>query len=124
MGRDEVLEHRQAFTEVGLNRTRDDFTLGVSHKSTHTGDLTHLHHVSASTRVDHHPHRVGGRTLEVFFHGGRNFVGGTRPDFNEFLTALIVTDQTAGVLLFDLVGFDFVCFQNAGLGRRSNHVVN
>ena len=48
---DEVLQHRQALAEVRLDRPRDDVTLRVRHQTTHSGDLTDLHHVSAGTRV-------------------------------------------------------------------------
>ena len=48
---DEVLQHGQALTEGRLDRTRDGLVLRVGHQTTHTGDLTHLHHVSSGTRV-------------------------------------------------------------------------
>src|SRR5256885_1888993 len=48
---DEVLEHREAFTEVRLDRTRDHVAARVGHETAHTGDLTDLHHVPSSTRA-------------------------------------------------------------------------
>ena len=56
--RDEVLEHREALTEVALDRARDDLTARVGDETTHTGDLTHLHDVSSGARADHHVDRV------------------------------------------------------------------
>src|SRR5690606_28302224 len=55
---DEVLQHRQAFPEVGDDGAGDDVALRVGHQTAHTGDLTHLHHVPAGSRADHHVERV------------------------------------------------------------------
>ncbi len=43
VGGDEVLQHRQALAEGGLDRPRDDLTLGVGHQAAHAGDLAELH---------------------------------------------------------------------------------
>src|SRR6202043_3534447 len=99
---DEVLKHRQALAEAGLDRPRDRLALRVGHQASHAGDLPDLHLVTAGTRVDHHPHRVGvgeGR-LHVLGHVGCR-VG---PDLDQFLTALIVGDEAAVVLPLHLVG--------------------
>src|SRR5690606_17055564 len=42
----EVLQHGQALSVRRLDRTRYRLVLRVRHQSTHTGDLTHLHHVA------------------------------------------------------------------------------
>ncbi len=62
---DEVLQHGQALTERRLDRTRDGLVLRVRHQTTHTGNLTHLHHVASCTRVHHHEDRVGLREVVV-----------------------------------------------------------
>ena len=63
--RDEVLEHREAFTEVRLDRALDDFAdaagellLRLRHQAAHARQLTDL--VARTTRagVEHHEHRV------------------------------------------------------------------
>ena len=46
---DEVLECFETFTEVVLDRARNHVTARVGYETTHTGDLTHLGHVSTST---------------------------------------------------------------------------
>ena len=51
---DEVLEHRQALTEVRLDRAGDHVATGVGHQAAHAGDLADLHHVPSGTRADHH----------------------------------------------------------------------
>ena len=98
---DEVLQHRQALAEVGLDRTRDDLALRVGHQTTHTGDLPHLHHVSAGTRVDHDVDGVGLR--EVALHLLGDLAGRLGPDLHQLLTALLLGDHTAQVLLLDLL---------------------
>ncbi len=57
VGGDEVLQHRQALAEGGLDRPRDRLTLGVGHQAADAGDLPDLHLVTAGAGVDHHPHR-------------------------------------------------------------------
>ena len=54
VGGDEVLEDREALTEVRLDRPRDDLTTRVGHQATHTGDLLHLHDVASGARAHHH----------------------------------------------------------------------
>ena len=103
--RDEVLEHRQAFTEVALDRARDDLTRRVGDETTHTGDLTHLHDVSSGTRADHHVDRVELRRLQQVLHGLRHLVGGVGPDLDLLLAPLVVGDDAAVVLALDLGRF-------------------
>src|SRR5579864_1409899 len=58
VGRDEVLEHRQAFHEVGLDRALDDLALRIRHQTAHAGELAKLCERAAGTRVGHHVDRV------------------------------------------------------------------
>ena len=102
--RDEVLEHREAFTEVALDRARDDLTTRVGHQTAHTGDLTHLHDVSTGTRADHHVDRVERRRLHEILHGLRDLVGRVGPDLDLLLAPLVVGDDAALVLALDLGG--------------------
>ena len=54
VGGDEVLEHRQALTEVGLDRAGDDLAPRVGDQAAHAGDLADLHDVAAGAGADHH----------------------------------------------------------------------
>ena len=119
---DEVLQHTQAFPEVRLDRPRDRFTLGVGHQTAHTGDLTHLVHVSARTGLHHLPDRVAGR--EVVLHRLGDFLRGVRPDLDEFLVELVLREQTTveGCLLF--VGLAFGFGQQFLLRRRGHDVLD
>ena len=113
--RDEVLEHRQALTEVRLDRPRDDLTTRVGHQATHTGDLTHLHDVSSGTRADHHVDRVERRCASIVLHGLRHLVGGVGPDLDLLLAPLVVGDDAAVVLALDLGGLALELLEEPGL---------
>src|SRR5690625_3638964 len=120
VGGDEVLQHRQPVTVVGLDRPRDDLTLRVGHQPTHTGDLPHLHPVTGCAGGHHLQHRVVLR--EVVPHRTVHLVGGLGPDVDELLTALVVGDQTPVVLTLDLTGPRLVPIQDLGLVRGRDHI--
>ena len=122
VGGDEVLEHREAFTEVALDRARDDLTTRVGDETAHTGDLTHLHDVSSGTRADHHVDRVERRRLHEILHGLRDLVGRVGPDLDLLLTALVVGDDAALVLALDLGRLALELLEQTGLGRRRRDV--
>ena len=122
MSGDEVLQNRQALAEVGLDRTRNDVTLRVSHQTAHSGDLTHLGHTASSARVDHHVNRVG--LGEVGLHGGGQLSSGLGPDLDEILTTLLLGHGTTVVLSVDLGGASLVPRQNLRLGRRGLDVAD
>ncbi len=119
---DEVLQHGQALAEVGLDRPRDDLALRVGHQAAHAGDLAHLHHVAAGTRVDHDVDRVGPR--EVGLHLLGHLAGRLGPDLDQLLPALLVGDHTALVLLVDLLRVLLVAVQDLRLVRRRDDVVD
>ena len=56
--RDEVLQHVEAFAEVGGNRRLDDFAGRLGHQTAHAGKLTNLLFRSASAGVGHDVDRV------------------------------------------------------------------
>ena len=120
----EVLKSLQTFTEVALDRTRNHVTTRVSHKTTHTCNLTHLGHVSTSTRVDHHVNRVEAKFFELFFHCLLNIRCCSSPDANFLATTLAVGDNATTELCLNLFGLLFVTVKNAALGSRSLDVVN
>src|SRR5699024_3035969 len=98
--RDEELDHRQALTEVRADRSGDDLALRVGHQATHTGDLAQLEPVAAGAGGDHPEDRVLLR--EVVLHLRGDLVRRLGPDLDLLLTALVVGDQAALVLLLDL----------------------
>src|SRR5690606_2225646 len=70
---DEVLRHRQALTEVRLDRPRDVLTLRVGHQTTHTGQRPDLGHVARRTRL--HDHRDRVVRGQVLLHDPGDLVG-------------------------------------------------
>ena len=58
VGVDEVLQHGQALTERGLDRTRDELTLRVGHQTLHACQRAGLGEVTRRTRVDDRDDRV------------------------------------------------------------------
>ena len=78
VGRDEVLEHRQALHEVGLDRALDDLALRIRHQAAHPGELADLLERSARSRVGHHEDRV--ELVEVVLHRLGDLVGGPVPE--------------------------------------------
>src|SRR6185312_5236376 len=53
VGRVEVLQHVQAFAEVGLDRGLDDRAVRPRHQATHAGQLANLRHRATRTGVGH-----------------------------------------------------------------------
>src|SRR4030095_12232580 len=61
VGRDEVLEDREALAEVGRDRRLDDLARGLGHQSAHSGELPDLLLGSAGARIRHDVYLVGAR---------------------------------------------------------------
>ncbi len=97
---DEVLEHRQALHEVGLDRALDDFALRVGHQPAHPRQLADLLERAARAGVGHHEDRV--ERVEVLDHRVRDLVGGGVPLLHDRLVALLLGDQAHVVLVGDL----------------------
>ena len=127
VGRDEVLEHREAFAEVGGNRRLDDFARGLGHQTAHTAQLANLLFGTAGAGVGHDVDRIHGAFLVSLLHVAEhlvgNLVGDGGPHLDDLVGALAVGDGAVHVLLLD---FDhlLVCFVHHGvLGGRDHHVV-
>ncbi len=121
VGRDEVLEHRQALHEVGLDRALDDLALRVRHEAAHARELADLLERSARPGVGHHEDRV--QLVERPLHRVCDGVGGLRPDRHDLLVALLVGDEAALVLLRDLPDPLLVLGEDLLLVRRDDDVV-
>ena len=119
-----VLEHREAFAEVALDWAWDHIATRVRNKTTHTGDLTNLHHVSSSTRGNHHVDRVEVFGLEALLHLVLDLLGCLRPDLDLFLSTLTIGDDAATELGLDLLGVLLVCVEDAALGPWGLDVVD
>ena len=118
---DEVLEHRQALHEVGLDRALDDFTLRVGHQAAHPGELADLLERATRTRVGHHEDRV--ERVEVLDHRLGDLVGGGVPLLDDRLVALLLGDQAVVVLVGDVADELVVLVEDLLLLGRHDDVV-
>src|SRR6266480_4230728 len=106
VGRDEVLEHRQAFAEVRLDRALDDLAdaagqllLRLRHQAAHAGELPDLVARAPTPGVEHHEHRVEPALgpLHGLHHGVRDVVVRVRPGVDHLVVALTEGDLAGGV---------------------------
>src|SRR4051812_958982 len=121
VGRDEVLEHRQALHEVGLDRSLDDLALRIRHQASHAGQLADLLERATGTRVGHHEDRV--EDVQVLLHRLTHLVGGRRPLLDDALVALLLRDQARVVLVLDLAHLALVTVEDLLLLGRNHDVV-
>src|SRR6185369_12925 len=107
--RAEVLEHVQAFAEVGADRGLDDAAVRLGHQPAHAGELADLLDRAAGARVDHDPDRieVGQVVLRVVLqplhHLLADLLARVRPDVDDLVVALTLRDDAVGELLLDLL---------------------
>ena len=113
VGRNEVLENREAFAERSRDRALDDVAVRGGHEAAHTGELADLELRATSLRVDEHVDRVQfGRVLVL----GRDvlvdrlvelvadLLGRRRPNVDDLVVAFAVGDDALLELLLNLVG--------------------
>ena len=73
---DEVLQHVEAFAEVGGDGGFDDLAGGLGHQTAHTGKLADLLFGTARAGVGHDVNRIEvAAGAVVLFHGGEHFFG-------------------------------------------------
>src|SRR4051812_9331036 len=121
VGRDEVLEDREAFGEVRLHRTLEDLALRIRHQAAHTGELADLLERASGSRVGHHVDRV--EVIEVLDHLLTDLVGRRVPLLDDRVVALFLSDQAHVVLVVDLRDLALVAVQDLLLDRRNDGVV-
>ena len=112
MGRNEVFQNGQAFTEVRFNRTVDNTARGVGHQATHTGQLTNLLLVTTGTGISHHSHGV------ELIHGGLhqnigNLIGSFFPQGANLFMTFFIAHQAATEHTLCLINLFFGCVQNS-----------
>src|SRR5690606_12333931 len=137
VGRDEVLEYVQTFTEVGDNRCFDDRAVRLGHQTTHTCQLTDLGRGTPGTGVSHHVHGVEGFLLdliaiaiqhagglEVVHHRLGDLVVGLGPQVDNLVVLLASGNQTGGVLVLDFLHFGGSAFNDVRLLIGDDEVVH
>ena len=137
MGRDEVLQHIQAFTEVGRDGCFNDRAVRLGHQTAHASQLSNLRSRAASARVGHHVDRVERFLLNFFavaiyrflfaqlvHHHFRDGITGLAPDVNHFVVTLARSHQARDILLLDVFDFFFCVRNDCAFFGRHQHVVN
>ena len=137
MGRDEILQNVQAFTEIRRDRGLDDRAVRLGHQAAHASELSDLSGGTACTRVSHHVDRVE-RLLVDFLavaidglllgqlrhHDLADFVAGLAPDVDHLVVALARSHQARDILLLDFLDLFLGALDQALLLRRHQHVVD
>ncbi len=121
---DEVLQGLETLAEVLLDRAGDHVAAGVGDEAAHARDLTHLRHVPAGARADHHVDRVEALGLELVLHRLLHLGRGVGPDAHLLLAALAVGDDAAAELRLDLLGLGLVAVEDVALAGRGLDVVD
>ncbi len=131
--RDEVLEHRQSFTEVRLDRALDDLAnttgqllLRLGHQAAHSGQLPDLVARPSRARIEHHEDRIVAvlRPGHRLHHGVGDVVVRVRPRIDDLVVPLAVRD-VAGLIgtlepLYPRLGF----LQKRELLRRDLEILD
>jgi len=132
VGGDKVLEHRQAFAEVGGDRVLDDFAhraghlfLRFGHQAAHAGELADLLFGTARARIGHHEDGIEALTVltQPLEHLFGHRAGGVGPDVDDLVVALAVGDDAALIAFED--GLDVLesLAEQLLLFRRNQHVI-
>ena len=123
---DEVVQHVEAFAEVGSDRRLDDFARRLGHQPAHSGKLADLLLGAAGSGVGHDENRIDDARLvlglESLEHFVRDFFGDVRPDGDDFVVALAVGDRAVEILLLHLDDFPFGVIHELELVARDDHV--
>ena len=128
MRRNEVLQHGEAFAEVGSDRRLDDFAGGLGHQAAHSGKLADLLLRSAGAGIGHDVDRVDDAflilILQRFEHLLGDFFGDVAPDGDDLVVALAVGDGAVQILLLHLDDFLFGVVHERKLVAGDQHVVD
>ena len=100
VGAGEVLEHREALAEVGLDGRLDDLAGGLGHQASHAAELAHLLDAAAGTGVGHQEDRVhvgvaAVVALEAVHHRGGDLLACVRPGVEHRVVAFHLGDDAA-----------------------------
>ena len=99
-GRNEIFQNVQTFAVVCTNGHLDGVTGGVCQQAAHTGQLLDLVHRTTSTGVCHHIDLVV--LGQVVCQSLGDLIGGSLPDGDGLVVALVIRDQTTVEQLADL----------------------
>ena len=132
VGRDEVLQHGEAFLKVRKNRVFNSLTsangtglLRFSHQATHTCELANLLCTTTGSGVHHH--EDGVEALVSLFHrlhqGFRNLIGNRGPSINDAVITTIIGNNTGIVRLGDFLYFSITIGNYFVLISRNQDII-
>ncbi len=124
VGRAEVLEHLQAFAEVGLDGRLDDLARGLGHEAAHAAELAHLVDRATGARLDHAVDRVDVElavalvAAQRVHHAGADPLAGGGPAVDDLEVALALGDDALAQVGLDLVDLLLGLVEDAALLGR------
>src|SRR4029077_14409867 len=125
---DEVLQHGEAFAEVGGDGRFDDLAGRLGHQTAHTRELANLLFRAAGAGVRHDVNGIDVALFVLIFEGLEHFIGDAfgdvAPDGDDLVVALAVGDGAVEVLLLHLDDFLFGIFHELVLVAGNEHVVD
>ena len=122
MGRGEVIEDGEAFTEVCLNRQFYGFTGCIGDEAAHAGQLADLVIITTGAGLGHHGQRV--ELHHGTLHGSAHFIGLLTPYIDDPAVSFIVGHEAAAEEPFNLFNLRIAVGQDLILFRRYSDVVN
>ena len=126
VGRTEILQHVEAFTEVRFDRRFDDFTGRLGHQAPHARQLSDLLDTTSSTRVRHQVNRVDVTRIPAVIlahhvhHLTCDFLSSVSPHIEHLVVSLLFRDHTTLVELLEFQNL-FLCLGDDvqfGFGRH------
>ena len=137
VGRNEVLQHVETFTEIGRDGGFNDRTIRLGHQTAHTRQLANLSCRTTSTRVGHHVNGIerllihsltvtidGFFSAQLIHHHFGHPIARLTPNVHHFVVTLTGSHQARHVLLFDVFDFALGRFNDFVLFLGHQHVVN
>ena len=126
---DEVLQHVQAFAEVGRDGLFDNFARRLGHQTAHTGKLADLLFRAARAGIGHDVNRIEvAASAVVFLHRLEHFLGDAfghlRPDLDDLVVAFAVRDGAFLILRDHFDDRFFGGLDQRSLLARHDHVVD
>src|SRR5581483_3280819 len=125
---DEVLQDVETFAEVRRDRRLDDFARRLGHQSAHSRKLADLLFRTASAGVGHDVDRIDRAGLVLLLEYVEHLVGyffrNGRPDFDDLVVTLAVSNSAVEVLLLNVDHLLLGVFHQRVLVLGDDHVVN